>query len=1303
MQKKIQKDPNISGGEDSGYCEANAQGKGDICEASEPSLSKHSFGVLSQPAGVSSNQTTLFRFSTKDNSQECLNKDKQSCDEVNRQFNMDRNDHSSWKYGTEDVFTNSRGIFDSGKKLESYAEYNSPFVASEVVQQRPIPGANTSVTDTESIPSFDMNSTRFSANDMKHTHPGGETPEVFVFGGSGTKGTSYVSATSHQKGQKGLFGTSSSKLQTSKSDSLRNVLILEEGFAPSTHTVGQQVASASTSNGSSWSNYPLGLVAESSHPESGVGGSLKSSLPSKVLVKESTQSTCGASPATDPSVSELRKPCGVDTLHGQQVQADECRKTVVGDLGVFSTTLTMENEATQFSDESFTTSSNTFKDDESATFSFANTWNTGLDKKPVYMENESYSQLPRFFTDGLAEKSTQSTYFLKDLGSSSSMHEDEPSTGQFSGYFSPMSSVSEGLPLRTDSGSSSGKQQNLSQTFDFQGNLENMNLPPMELKKSRNVRRQNGVKHKARNLKQSTSQKTKDIPLGSSIITDDTFLRSGSTNLNQILSKTNSAKHPEDKNLLRQSPKVENIQEVSIVMDMQNTEGDQGVIEQVNEGGNDWTDWILSGKRNRVGKGRGIDEGPSPCHENFWSPMISGEQTTNLKEVSNYELPFRFGARSSENSSLVHHILPSETFKTLIPGLITNSGDLQSHNQDMKSQPKPKHAFIFPTSDDRSSLSEASGGSTFRNNENYSNVSSEGSNSINTSFTHGLMIASSEGTSELRSATAEQECERWRLRGNQAYADGDFSRAEEYYSRGARSVSLDESSHSCIRALMLCFSSRAVTRIALGRMREALADCKRAIGMDPGFFRVRLRAASCHLALGETEAAANMYKACMEYGNENGTLDSKILSEASEGLEKSQEIDEYSKKVLELLQKETFQDSISALHLLDKALSVSPFSERLHEQKAQVLLSLQRYEECVQLCEQSLVPAECNHGSTVQNCDDSISKEACQRNRNCHLMLWRWRLSAKALYHLGKLEDALDLLIKHEEMLSSCQLHNCISSESLSSFITSIHELLLHKSAGVKAFQLGKYEDAIEHYTAALAQAGDSRPFIAVCFCNRAAASQALGHIADAIADCSCAIAIDATYPNALSQRATLHEAIRDYGQTCYDLRRLVAVLEDYQANRSTQAVKWVGSDADIPDLKHSRERLEKGEEDIKKSHPIDHYMLLGVDFTCSANEVKKAYRKAALKHHPDKAIQFLTRGDNGDKTLPKEVGDQVRRDAERLFKLIGESYAVLSDPTKRLRYDTEEEKRRRKERDSRANTPSSRKGAQHQPARSNV
>lgn len=40
----------------------------------------------------------------------------------------------------------------------------------------------------------------------------------------------------------------------------------------------------------------------------------------------------------------------------------------------------------------------------------------------------------------------------------------------------------------------------------------------------------------------------------------------------------------------------------------------------------------------------------------------------------------------------------------------------------------------------------------------------------------------------------------------------------------------------------------------------------------------------------------------------------------------------------------------------------------------------------------------------------------------------------------------------------------------------------------------------------------ESRPFAAVCYCNRAAAYKALGQITDAIADCSLAIALDGNY-----------------------------------------------------------------------------------------------------------------------------------------------------------------------------------------------
>lgn len=60
-----------------------------------------------------------------------------------------------------------------------------------------------------------------------------------------------------------------------------------------------------------------------------------------------------------------------------------------------------------------------------------------------------------------------------------------------------------------------------------------------------------------------------------------------------------------------------------------------------------------------------------------------------------------------------------------------------------------------------------------------------------------------------------------------------------------------------------------------------------------------------------------------------------------------------------------------------------------------------------------------------------------------------------------------------------------------------------------------------------------------------------------------------------------------------------------------------------------------------------DYYKILGVEKTASKEEIKKAYRKLAHKHHPDKG------------------GD------EAMFKKISEAYAVLSSDDKRKQYDT--------------------------------
>jgi molecular chaperone DnaJ len=63
-----------------------------------------------------------------------------------------------------------------------------------------------------------------------------------------------------------------------------------------------------------------------------------------------------------------------------------------------------------------------------------------------------------------------------------------------------------------------------------------------------------------------------------------------------------------------------------------------------------------------------------------------------------------------------------------------------------------------------------------------------------------------------------------------------------------------------------------------------------------------------------------------------------------------------------------------------------------------------------------------------------------------------------------------------------------------------------------------------------------------------------------------------------------------------------------------------------------------------------DYYELLGVSRTATDEEIKKAYRKLAMKHHPDR--------NQGDKT------------AEETFKQMKEAYEILSDPKKRARYD---------------------------------
>ncbi|KAI3846420.1 hypothetical protein MKX03_001870 [Papaver bracteatum] len=512
--------------------------------------------------------------------------------------------------------------------------------------------------------------------------------------------------------------------------------------------------------------------------------------------------------------------------------------------------------------------------------------------------------------------------------------------------------------------------------------------------------------------------------------------------------------------------------------------------------------------------------------------------------------------------------------------------------------------------------------------------------------------------------TVLEACEKWRVRGNQAYAKGNLSRAEGYYTRGLNCVPRNEASKSCLMALVLCYSNRAAARMTLGRMREALGDCKEAMALDPNFYKAQLRAANCHLALGEVEDALRYFRSCAQSGGV--CLDRKVVIEASDGLHRAQKVAGYVNHCVEVLQQRKFGDAEKALTMVTQAELICPKSEKLAEIKAEMLFMLRRYEEVLQLCEQSL-------GSLLSNADGQSD------NSNAHVSLknsraWCWSLISKSYFYLGRLEEAVGFLDKIEQaglVTEKNEVNNLKSSASLS---VTVRELLRHKAAGNEAFQSGKYSEAVEHYTAAVSSNVESRPFAAICFCNRAAAYQAIGQITDAIADCSLAIALDGNYPKAISRRATLHEMIRDYGKAATDLHRLIPLLEKQAEDKANQAGK-LGRQTSVPnDLRQARSRLSTMEEEARKEIPLNMYLILGIEPSGDASDIKKAYRKAALRYHPDKAGQFLARTDNGDDGLWKETAEEVYKEADKLFKLIGEAYAILSDPAKRSRYDLEEE-----------------------------
>jgi DnaJ-domain-containing protein 1 len=213
------------------------------------------------------------------------------------------------------------------------------------------------------------------------------------------------------------------------------------------------------------------------------------------------------------------------------------------------------------------------------------------------------------------------------------------------------------------------------------------------------------------------------------------------------------------------------------------------------------------------------------------------------------------------------------------------------------------------------------------------------------------------------------------------------------------------------------------------------------------------------------------------------------------------------------------------------------------------------------------------------------------------------------------------------------------------------------KADGNAAYAAGDFVRAAAAYSRALEAdvEGCLRPHL---LANRAQARMHEERFAEALADCDAALALDAHSVKLLLRRAACHVALHDPNRARYD----------YAAALKLEPTCQLASDflRRHDAMRRAKERAEQpagggygygpgGSAESDELDEFDAYELLGVARDANAKVIKDAYRKLALKWHPDKHA---------------DADEAERARIEDEFRKVCLANLVLSDPVKRRQYD---------------------------------
>eukprot|EP01006_Ploeotia_vitrea_P051636 TRINITY_DN67583_c7_g1_i1.p1 TRINITY_DN67583_c7_g1~~TRINITY_DN67583_c7_g1_i1.p1 ORF type:complete len:1009 (-),score=144.25 TRINITY_DN67583_c7_g1_i1:125-2827(-) len=497
----------------------------------------------------------------------------------------------------------------------------------------------------------------------------------------------------------------------------------------------------------------------------------------------------------------------------------------------------------------------------------------------------------------------------------------------------------------------------------------------------------------------------------------------------------------------------------------------------------------------------------------------------------------------------------------------------------------------------------------------------------------------------------DEEEEAYKQKGNQLYRKAQYTEATETYTE-----LIDRGGHRAVY-----YGNRAACYWVLRQLDKCLQDSLKAISMDSTFYKGHARAAKVCLIKGDLIAARKHFNNALkcQYPDAAKALSSDLAdltqAEKLDAAFKAQMADGQNVKALETAKLLTglLQDSFPAQLQLLEVMSI-------------------------------LQPREAQ---------ETANKLLAQgKSDNPQILFY----AAKAACYTNNLQQAqqhltMALEVDPDHVLAQQLLKNVRNFEE-------------SKRTANELFQNKKYEAAFESYSELLGMSwiNDIRVLKAVVHCNRAAAGKELGKYRTAIDDCSTAIRLNPMYMKAFLRRARLHVCLEEYVPAIQDFETVLQT--DPNSREAEQELKEARrefrarQDRDKTDpmagggghnkyshfhSHHHAHYFNKGTGPTPNMHTgghkyyipsggragggsaapsgglkpkkDSHYDTLGISRQATTAEIKAAFRKLALKCHPDKM---------------QSANDKEKADAEKQFKAINEAHDILGDDQKRAEYD---------------------------------